>query len=73
MFVFDILKYVPSEFTGDFPVITDGKVLFDSLTALNLSEKDLQKALGKTKVSDVFLMTMDRNKKTNIVKMRDSE
>ncbi len=25
MFVFDILKYVPSEFTGDFPVITDGK------------------------------------------------
>ncbi len=25
MFVFDILKYVPGEFTSDFPVITDGK------------------------------------------------
>ena len=25
MFVFGILKYVPGEFTGDFPVITDGK------------------------------------------------
>lgn len=25
MFMFDILKYVPGEFTGDFPVITDGK------------------------------------------------
>ncbi len=24
MFLFDILKYVPGEFTGDFPVITDG-------------------------------------------------
>ncbi|MBR6563310.1 MAG: hypothetical protein IKK70_05175 [Clostridia bacterium] len=25
MFMFGILKFVPSEFTGDFPVITDGK------------------------------------------------
>lgn len=25
MFMFGILKYVPGEFTGDFPVITDGK------------------------------------------------
>ncbi len=54
----------------ELPVITDGKVLADSLSALGLAPRDLQKALGKTKAEEVFLMTMDRNRKSNIIKMR---
>ena len=54
----------------ELPVITDGKIIPDSLIALGLTEKDLKVRLGKLKVADVFLMTMDRNKKANIVEMR---
>lgn len=54
----------------ELPVITDGKIIPDSLIALGLTENDLKVRLGKLKVADVFLMTMDRNKKANIVEMR---
>ena len=57
----------------ELPVITDGKIIPDSLTALELTEKDVYSKLGKHKVSDVFLMTMDRNKKANIVEMREKK
>ncbi len=52
------------------PVITDGKILEDSLTALELTEKDLATILRAHKVSseNVFLMTLDREGNTNLVK-----
>ncbi len=52
------------------PVISDGKILPESLKALGLSVSDLQKQLKKQKLSkeSILLMMMDRNKKTNIVK-----
>ncbi len=52
------------------PVISDGKILPESLEVLGLSVSDLQKQLKKQKLSkeSVLLMMMDRNKKTNIVK-----
>ena len=52
------------------PVISDGKVLKDSLTALNLNYEDLNKKLhaNHTKAKDVFLMTLDRYDNISIVK-----
>ena len=56
------------------PVITDGRIMHDSLTALNITEEELLKSVkaNKTQVDKVFLMTMDRYKNLNIVKMRES-
>ena len=52
------------------PVITDGKIIKDSLTSLQLTEKDLTPMLKSHKVTpqEVFLMTLDRNGNTNLVK-----
>ena len=52
------------------PVITDGKILEDSLVALEMTEKDLAPILKAHKVSseNVFLMTLDREGNTNLVK-----
>lgn len=49
------------------PVISDGKIVKESLWALKLTEKDLQKMLKQTKRCDVFLMTCDRYKKFTLV------
>lgn len=52
------------------PVISDGKVLKDSLTALNLNYEDLTKKLhaNHTEIKEVFLMTLDRYDNISIVK-----
>ncbi len=52
------------------PVITDGKIVKESLTALSLERKDIDKILNSEKmnIGDVFLMTSDRNKKYTITK-----
>lgn len=52
------------------PVITDGKILEDSLIALEMTEKDLAPILKAHKVTseNVFLMTIDREGNTNLVK-----
>lgn len=51
------------------PVISDGKILYESLGVLRVSKEKLQKILGKKiKVNDVLLMTLDENGNKNIVK-----
>ncbi len=52
------------------PVISDGKIIDQSLEFLNISKKDLEKALQKSKLKakDVFLMMMDRSGNKSIVK-----
>lgn len=52
------------------PVISDGKVLKDSLKALNITTEVLNKKLNAnhTTVSEVFLMTLDRYDNISIVK-----
>lgn len=52
------------------PVISDGKVLKDSLKALNITTEVLNKKLhaNHTTVSEVFLMTLDRYNNISIVK-----
>lgn len=49
------------------PVISDGKLLSESLKALNITEDEMKKKLRDKRVEDIFLMTMDRYKNNNIV------
>ena len=57
------------------PVISDGKIIDESLTALETSECEIIKKVKKNgmKIENVFLMTMDRNGKYNLIKMRDKK
>lgn len=52
------------------PVITDGKIVKESLKALKISNKNITDRLKKKKLTpeNVFLMTLDRNGTENIVK-----
>ena len=52
------------------PVISDGKILSDSLKALNITTDALNKKLraNQTTASEVFLMTLDRYDNISIVK-----
>ena len=52
------------------PVITDGKILEDSLTALQMTSNELKPILKAHKVTpeNVFLMTLDRKGNVNLVK-----
>lgn len=54
------------------PVITDGKILDSSLSALQIDNKKLEGILKANKVSfkDVFLMTLDRDGNLNLIKRR---
>lgn len=52
------------------PVISDGKIIRDSLNALKLKSSDITSILKNMnlKVKDIFLMTLDRDKNYNIIK-----
>ena len=52
------------------PVISDGKLLSESMTALGITRKEVLNRLSseKLKPSQVMLMTLDSNGNTNIVK-----
>lgn len=54
------------------PIISDGKVISESLDALNITRADLNNLLSeeKIKVKDVFLMTLDRYQNFNIIRKR---
>ncbi len=67
------LKLTPKPATLTLPVITDGKIEQDSLNALKVTEEEIRKLLkiNKTSVENVFLMTMDRDKKINIINMKE--
>ena len=57
------------------PVISDGKIIRESLDALEISEDDIKSTVKKnrTDIKDVFLMTMDRYGETSLIKMRDEQ
>ena len=42
------------------PVISDGKIVKESLESLNMRENDLRRLLKGKKTKDIFLMTADR-------------
>lgn len=57
------------------PVISDGKIIKESLDALEIDENDITERVkaNHTEVKKVFLMTMDRYKNVSIIKMREKE
>ena len=52
------------------PVITDGKIVYESLDALKIKYDDIKKKLQKKKITpeNVFLMTLDRYDNLTIIK-----
>lgn len=52
------------------PVISDGKIISESLNSIGVSRGALIKRLKSTRVADIFLMTMDRDGNTSIIKRR---
>ncbi len=56
------------------PVISDGKVIPESLDALEISHKRLNEIVksNKLEVEQVFLMTLDRYENINLVKKRNN-
>lgn len=57
------------------PVISDGKIIKESLDALEINENDITEKVraNNTEINKVFLMTMDRNENFSIIKMREKE
>lgn len=55
------------------PVISDGRIITETLNNLQITRPQLMKILKQQKVSvkDVFLLTLDRNKKVCLVKKRE--
>lgn len=56
------------------PVISDGKIIKESLEALEIDLNHINKKLkaNKLKISEVFLMTLDRYNNINIIKKRNN-
>ena len=54
------------------PVISDGMLLTESLTALNIDDVDVAKKIKSNRVEDVFLMTMDGYGNYNLI-LRDEQ
>ncbi|MGI6280259.1 MAG: DUF421 domain-containing protein [Acutalibacteraceae bacterium] len=57
------------------PVISDGKIIKETLNALNIKRNELSRILEKERVTlkDVFLLTIDSDKKICLVKKRDNK
>ncbi len=54
------------------PVITDGKIVHDSLQALELTATQVEKILknNNTQLNQVFLLSLDRKQNMTLIKMR---
>lgn len=55
------------------PVISDGKIIKESLEAIGTDEGAVRKLLKGDNVSDIFLMTMDRDGNHSIIKQRKKQ
>ena len=55
------------------PVISDGKIIKESLEAIGTDESTVRKMLKGDNVSDIFLMTMDRDGNHSIIKQREKQ
>ena len=55
------------------PVISDGKIVKESLDFVQADEKDIRKKLKGDNIADVFLMTMDKEGNHNIIKRREEK
>ena len=55
------------------PVISDGKIIKESLEAIGTDEGAVRKMLKGDNVSDIFLMTMDRDGNHSIINQRKKQ
>ena len=57
------------------PVISDGKIIKESLEALETDEAQIKEkvAANNVEIKRVFLMTMDRYGNFSLIKMRDKQ
>ena len=55
------------------PVISDGKIIKESLEAIGTDEGAVRKMLKGDNVTDIFLMTMDRDGNHSIIKQRKKQ
>lgn len=67
------IDITPKPATLPLPIISDGKVLKETCQAFNISNKELMLYLEREriKMTDVFLMTIDKDKKYEIVRKSD--
>lgn len=68
----DLDKKKPEPALLTLPVITDGKIVNDSLEALEISREQIYKILknNNTELKQVFLLTLDRQQNMTLIKMR---
>ncbi|MBR2044060.1 MAG: DUF421 domain-containing protein [Clostridia bacterium] len=63
----DIPKISPEEATLPLPIISDGKLIMEAVKALNAEQSEIMRRISPAKISDVFLLTMDKNGKMNVI------
>ena len=66
------MNLTPNSATLPLPVISDGKIISDTLNNFEISKEELNKLLERerVKLKDVFLMTIDKDRKTTLIKKR---
>ena len=66
------MNLTPNSATLPLPVISDGRIIADTLKNFEISKGELNKLLERerVKLKDVFLMTIDKNRKTTLIKKR---
>ncbi len=63
----------PNQATLPLPIISDGRIVEETCKNLNISKEELMVVLDRQRIktNQVFLMTMDKNKKFNIIRKSD--
>ena len=66
------MNLTPNTATLPLPVISDGRIIADTLKNFEISKNELNKLLERerVKLKDVFLMTIDKDRKTTLIKKR---
>ena len=52
-------------------IISDGEISYKELNSLGLSEHEIREKIGRIPLSEIFLMTADKNGITNIIKKEE--
>ena len=63
----DIPKLKIKGETLPLPVISDGKIILDALNSLGSSENEIKRRISPAKIEDVFLLTLDKEGKINVI------
>ncbi len=69
------IELKPKSATLPLPIISDGKIIKDTCKNLNVTQKELLLLLERerVKLEDVFLMTLDKEKKATIIRKSDKK